>query len=164
MKKLFVASLLIAAVISVNAASTSTTVATTTCSNLVTLIRGPGTISSITFQSPSASVGSAQLYDSSTTALTYTNAAYTTVSAYATNLVSLWTNYYGRTNYVTNIVLMQLTNTVAASTNYFPLLLTMSAGTNTAVTYSGLNMNFQSGLAVTNTGAGTIQVTVGYTQ
>lgn len=165
MKKLFVASLLIASIVCVNAASTSTTVATTTCSNLVTLISGaPGTITSVVFTSPAASVGSAKLYDSSSTAITYTNASYTTVSSYATNYISSWTNYYGVVNNATNLVLMQVTNTVAASTNSVPLLLTMSAGTNTSVTYSGLNMNFQSGLAVTNTGAGTIQVTVNYTQ
>ena len=164
MKKLIiVASLMVA--LSINAAVTSTTVATTTCSNLVTFLSGGGTISSITFQSPPANVGSAKLYDSDTTSLTYTQAAYTTITVYATNLISSWTNYYGVVNNATNIVLMQATNTVAAVTNSpLPLLLTMTGGTNTTVTYSGINANFSRGLAVTNTGAGTITVTVTYTQ
>jgi hypothetical protein len=104
--------------------------------------------------------------DTPTNWLVFTNAAYSNTLSYATNYVITYTNYYGRTNNLTNIMLVDLTNNlVAATTNFFPQRVILSIPSNVAsVKYDQVNYYFNEGLWVTNSGPGAVSVTITYQQ
>jgi len=97
----------------------------------------------------------------------FTNSAYTNISSYGTNYTWTYTNYYGVTNTYTNSqpTLVDFSNSVAASTNAFPVVLVGSVASNgVAVTYTGMNTLFNNGLWVTNAGPGSATFTINYQQ
>jgi hypothetical protein len=131
--------------------------------NAVTTANGNIKVSQFILTSTNASGVSAQAFDSVTNLTTWTNAPYTQITQYATNQVTLWTNYFGATNYWTNIALVSVTNTVATTTNTYPIRFAGSAIANSSFTASG-TYYFNNGIWVTNTGAAGIKFTVTYTQ
>jgi hypothetical protein len=108
--------------------------------------------------------GSLQFFDTPYLGLAVTNAAYTSVTRYATNYVNTWTNFYGATNTWTNTVLQTTYVTNSAATNVLTSVYSFNCPTNGAVQYVGLSYTFLQGLVVTNSGNGTITLTVDYSQ
>lgn len=120
-----------------------------------------------------------QFVDTPTNLLVFATAAYTNIISYATNGVLVWTNFYGlaqSNNYVggtllTNYWLVDITNSVAAATNAYPIRAVIGAGPSSPLTILssafGPNFNqfyFDNGLWVTNSGvtASTAIVTITY--
>ena len=168
MKKLIILSSLLFAIASQAAILTVTNgLATTATATLPTLL-GNGAAFSVQYillTSVDTNVAVAGLYDVDyATNISYVTAAYTSVTRYATNYINTWTNYYGATNSWTNTVMQSVYVTNAASTNLLlpKYLLRSPAGTTTE--FELLNGKFGRGLVVTNAGAGTLNITVGYTQ
>lgn len=128
---------------------------------------GPVTITQIIMQY--TNVAALQLYDSPNGQMSFTNLAYTNTLTYATNVTNANTNYYGVTNYFTNVVLIDNTNNAnPATTNNFPLRMQLSV-TNGTVIADHVNYYFLNGLWITNTSTGAANiagptVTVTYTQ
>lgn len=144
--------------------TTTVTVPPNTFTNLLSL-SGSGyaivTSAAITANSTNASVS---FYDTTTNSLTYVVPAYTNITSYATNWVQTWTNYYGVTNSWTNISLVDVTNSVAASTNNYPVKIAAAALANTTTVLNPLYATFESGIYVTNTSTGIATVTIQYRQ
>lgn len=130
------------------------TISSGAVSNLVAALpSGAVQISRITLLSTTTSAGRVLIYDSPTNQFTYTNASYTIPVSYVTNYISTYTNYYGRTNSLTNVALIDTTATVAASTNLYPLRFTGQAGTNSSATFDGAWV-FNRGVWATNATVG----------
>jgi len=163
--KLAIIGLLLASSSAMASFTTTATVVAGGVANLLTLVNGSAKVSSVTIQANTTNNATITLFDSPTNVWTYVNPAYTNRSVYATNLIQgPFTNYYGATNYLTNLDLITVTNNViAASTNTYNSF-GFSATTNTAVTYSSLNLYFDHGLWLTNTGTGTVVFTIVYVQ
>lgn len=106
-----------------------------------------------------------QLLDAFTNWLAFTNVAYTNIITYGTNQVSSWTNFYGVVNSVTNTNIVDVANTVAATTNFFPARIQGSAPTNGgSIKFDNVNYYFSDGVWGTNTGAGKVTLTLTYQQ
>lgn len=135
MKKIFLGLLLLATTIAQGASYVSTTF---TNANTNAVITGYLAIKSITLaNSTSTGAATITLYDAPSTNLTYALSSYTnnTTSSVVTNKTR-WTNYFGA--YQTNSFLM-VTNTttvVAASTNLYPTLLSVSVPAGNTYTYT----------------------------
>ena len=104
------------------------------------------------------------LIDAPSTNLTFVNAAYTNKVSYGTNYNTTWTNFYGvtQTNYAAIVALIDVTNTVAASTNSYSTRLIAGAAANSTAVFNGVNYYFHSGVLVTNQGSGTATVVITY--
>jgi len=168
MKKLLISTCVaLALTFSVQAATTSFSVTSGAVSNISLLLGTGAKLSQIVLTSSSTTTGKAVLYDTTNIGLTNVVGAYTTITSYATNYVTTYTNYYGYTNSLTNISLVDITNSVAATTNALTPILTLTAPTNSTVTYSSLGVLFQNGITISNAtspGVGTITGTITYTQ
>lgn len=163
MKKLLLIGALVLASFAANAASLTTTIAAGGYSNLLSGFNGSATVSSIVLTSVSTNVGRVSLIDSPTNSTTYTSPAYDTIATYATNVITRWTNYYGVANSFTNVGIIDYTNSVAASTNNYPIRLTAQTGTNSTSLYSGVDYYFVNGVWATNLTTGSpITVTITY--
>jgi len=163
MKKL-IALILLGTVISANAASTTLTVAASGMSNILSSFQGNATITQVILTAPANNTASVIFVDSRTNQLSYTNAAYIGVASYVTNAITCWTNFFGSTNCITNVALVDITNTVAAATVTYPFRITATAPTNGSYTVGGVNYYFNNGIWVTNTGSGAATLTVTYVQ
>lgn len=104
------------------------------------------------------------VYDCPTNVFAYTNAAYTNIISYATNYISTWTNYYGATNSVTNISLVDATNNVAAQSNSYPQRMNLAFPSNSVTRLDNVNYYFYITPWVTNVGPGAISLTVTFQQ
>lgn len=160
MKKLLIA-LLVASGLSLTAKADSQafTIATATCSNLLS---APVKVTQIIYTAPANNNTSFKLIDSPTTTLTNIIGAYSTVTQYATNYVATYTNFFGVTNAWTNLALVSLTNTVTAQTNNFPVRADLAASTNNTIILNNVSYFFQQGLTITNTGAGNATLSITY--
>jgi len=160
MKKIlaFVASMVYG--LSVFAANTISTNIATTSSAFI--LQGDVAVSYITLSSPDTNTAACVVYDSPGNWIAQTNAAYYTITSFATNYITTWTNFYGATNNLTNVVLYTGITTNSATTNAMTPKLSLSTAAGTSSQFSGINMVFRSGICITNTGAGTIGVTIGY--
>ncbi|NBR87904.1 MAG: hypothetical protein EBS84_20245 [Proteobacteria bacterium] len=153
MKKLFVnvlvcVGLLLAAA---SAKAQSLTYSGSLSAGTTAIFTYPVNISKITVAGAGVGATTATFFDNSTTTTTYTNAAYTSMTSYPTNITSIITNSAG--NLQTNIYsgVFTTTTTVAANTNTFP---TVAAYTAPSTGINGPNlvsMNTVRGLAVTVT-------------
>lgn len=145
------------------AVSTTVVVQPNTYTNLLSLTGGSAivTFASVAANSTNASV---LFVDAPTNTLFYTNAAYTNITSYATNLITSWTNYYGVVNYATNITLLDVSNPVAAGTNLYNRPLSAAALAGTTTTLNPLNTQFEYGIWVTNNSSGIATVTIQYRQ
>jgi len=104
------------------------------------------------------------LVDAPSTNFTYVNAAYTNRLSYGTNWNTTWTNFYGvvQTNPIPIIALIDVTNTVAASTNSFSTRLIAGAAANSTAVFNGVNYYFDQGVLLTNMGSGNATVVITY--
>lgn len=135
-----------------------------TATNL-TLVPGAAKITQIIASCQGTNLSTFYIYDSPSNSFLYTNSAYSNILSYATNYVNTYTNYYGVTNITTNLNLVDITNSVAATTNTFPLRISASIPSNSVATiFSGVNYYFTSGAWATNSGSGAVTLTVTYQQ
>ena len=165
MKKLFIS--IVAAVLvvsSAQAATVSMTVKANTYTNLLAALNGSIKVSQIIVSAGGTPVTNLTFIDTPTNTYAIVNSAYTNTSVYATNYISLWTNYWGGTNYVTNLADVIITNSVAASTNNYPIRLVTSVLASTANQFNG-SYWFNNGIWVTNSVSnGDAVVTITYQQ
>lgn len=111
-------------------------------------------VSKITLTAPSANVVPAivQLYDSSTTNATFTNAAYTTVVTYPSNVVTTSISpLTGMTNIETNLMLVTGGVSVAAASNNPLPFRTFPVGAGQTVTYDVNTVNARGIMVMANT-------------
>ena len=163
MKRFYIVALAILGAVSLQAASITMTIPTATATNLLgNLFQGSAKITSVALTSTNA--GSFVAYDSPTNVWTYTTADYTNTVSYGTNYIYSWTNYYGVVNSWTNMTLVDVQNTVAASTNAYPARFALSCLANTTTSINPTSYVFENGVWVTNTSAYTINLTVTYQQ
>ena len=130
------------------------------------LIAGPSKVTQLISVGTTATNSSALLVDAATNTMTYVLGAYTNTVSYLTNQPVIYTNYWGVLNTNansggTNIVLVDVSNTVAVSTNSLSTVAVSAIGNQTVV-YNNLNQYFFRGLWVTNTGSGNMQVTASF--
>lgn len=162
--KLVVVGLLLFGTIESKAASTSVTVLAGVMTNFNLLVSAPLKVSQVIITSPTTNAASFQFIDTYTNWLKFTNVAYTNILSYATNWINTWTNFYGVTNSVTNLALIDVTNTVLGTTNLFNVNLIASSPTNTSTKFDNLNQTYLYGLWVTNTSPASGTITITYQQ
>lgn len=149
----------------VNAATTTLTITNGTMTNVTSLINGSLKVTQFVLTSSGTNYGTVSIYDTYTNKFLYTNAAYTNILTYATNYISVWTNYYGVTNTVTNSgSLIDVTNLVSGTTNSFPLRAVISTGTNASTTVNNPGIYFNDGIWVTNGSGSVLSLVVTYQQ
>ena len=150
------------------AASATVSVAGGVMTNFSLLVgNSPVKVTQVIITSAGTNQASVNMIDTYTNWLVYTNAAYSNTLTYVTNFVSVWTNYYGVTNTVTNSAsLIDVTNNlVAGTTNIFPVRMSISTPTNSSTKFDNVNYYFQNGVWVSNVLAGgTCSVTITYQQ
>jgi len=148
------------------AISNATTVALTVNPNSYTnLITGSAIVKQVILTSQSTNSAFALLIDSANkTNLSYVTLPYTNILSYATNLPVTWVDFYGATNWVTNIALVDISNSVAQTTNPYPIRLSVAAPANSSATFGPINYYFGSGVMVTNTSTNTISISLTYQQ
>jgi hypothetical protein len=130
-------------------------------------VNGPVKVTQIIISSSSTNVSNLEFVDTPTNTLTWTNAAYSNILSYATNVVTNYVNYYGRTNSYTNLSLVDVTNSVPAVTNNYNVALHPIITTNATATFQNVNYYFVNGLWITNVaapGSGPSTVTITYQQ
>jgi len=158
-KSLTVAGALALASLDAGAYTQSWTIPVAGCSNL---IGQNARVTQVVITAPTATNATLALYDSPNTNTSYVLAGYTNISTYATNLISVYTNFMGvlNTNTLYTNVLVDYTNNVAASTNSYPLRLQLTALSGTAAIADNVNYYFGQGVTATNTSTGTATVTL----
>lgn len=147
------------------ASSASVIMPTATATNVIgnsAAASGAVKITQIVLTSPANNTATVALYDTWTNIFTYSNAAYSTISSYATNLITCWTNFFGATNCITNIALVDYSNYVAAATNNLSPLVTLTAATNSTVILTDQQYFFNKGAFATNLGSGNATISVNY--
>jgi hypothetical protein len=130
------------------------------------LLTGPIKVTQLVVTATTATNTAGLLIDSPTNTLTYTLSAYTNTVSYLTNLPTIYTNYFGvlSTNADsggTNWVLVDVNQSVAASTNSYPTI-GVASPASTATTINNMNSYFFRGFGITNNSSGNMSVTVTY--
>lgn len=157
MKKLLALLALVSLLTLNSQAQNTTTIGATSGTNVV--LSAPYHLLSITALASVAQT--LDFYDSGTTNLFYTNAAYITRSSYATNITNIiagtaTTTGIPQTNIYSGIWTYSVTN--AASTNRFPIIATIILGANVPITMA-VDDRLIRGLAVTTTNSAVVNVT-----
>jgi len=164
MKKFIIALSIIGLAISLQAASVTVTVLPSTATNVLgNLFGGYAKITSVTLVANPTNTA-VVLYDAPTNNWSYTTPAYTNTISYATNYVNSYTNYYGVTTLITNLALVDVANTVAASTNTYPARVGVSALASTTTTINPTAYVFENGVWATNNSSGIATLTVSFVQ
>jgi hypothetical protein len=106
---------------------------------------------------------SAVFVDTPTNALSYVLPAYSNSVYYVTNYYVTYTNYYGVVqNTYTNLVQIDVTNSVPSTTNQYNQPLAIATLASTASTYYNLTAVFNRGMWITNNSSGIATLTVTY--
>lgn len=119
----------------------------------------PVHISSITVSGTSAGATTVTLYDNSAASTTYTNAAYTSVNRYSTNITSVITNTAGNLQTNTYTGYVTTTTTTAAATNTFPVVAAFTAGASLVNGPNTVDFNTLRGLVLSASTNATIEIT-----
>ena len=166
MKKLILSLFALVIAASTYGATVSYTVLTGTATNVLALNQsGFSRVTSVAIANANASGAvTLNMYDSPNATFVLTNAAYANIISYATNYVVFYTNYFGRTNGWTNTMLVDVTNTVAASTNVLQPKATFTAPALGTLVVNPVSYGFEYGIWVTNTSLSNAVITVTYTQ
>lgn len=151
---------------SVRAVTTTITLNGAAVTNIATLAGGSFTLLQATVTAPANSNVFLTIYDApaGNTNYKYTVGAYSNIVTYATNYITSWTNYYGYTNYLTNIAIVDVTNNNNSATATYPLVYIWNVNTNLTTTYQGLNTFFKQGMLITNNNNAAAVITLQYTQ
>lgn len=165
MKKILASLLIIGSIVAASAATITVTVPPAGFTNLLSVVGGVAKITQINVTASTATNTTVAILDTPTNALTYVVPAYTNRLIYGTNYTQIYTNYFGvlTTNIMTN-VLTSVSQTVAATTNNYPVRVTQSALASTTSSIDGVNYYFINGVWATNTSSGNASVTITYQQ
>lgn len=147
--------------LSAKAATITLNVAATGYTNALS---GSATITQFILTSISTNAANVSFVDSYTNSLWFTNGAYTTATSYATNYYNCYTNYFGGTNCITNVALVDIITTNAAAGVRFPVRINATAPTNSSVAFQGVNYYFNNGVWLTNSSSSVATVTITYQQ
>lgn len=166
MKKYLILALLglVTLVNSASAITISQSVLPNSMTNLLSVYNGAAQVSQIIITATTATNASVLFIDTPTNQLTYILGAYSNRVSYATNYVTSWTNYYGVAQSTTNLALIDITNSVASTTNFWPQRLSVAAAASTSARFDQVNYYFNQGIWITNTGSGNATVTITYHQ
>ena len=166
MKKLLTFVALIGLVAKLSAATVTIQLGAGAFTNIFGLNNGSAKVTQFLLTSTATNIASVMVVDTPTNWLSFTNKAYTNIISYPTNYIAVWTNYYGATNYWTNLTLVDITNTVAATTNSYPVRAYLTTATNSTLRVDQANYYFLDGVWVTNTtpNSSTAFLTITYTQ
>lgn len=107
---------------------------------------------------------SVTVYDAPTNTFSYTNASFVSVITYPTNVISTWTNFFGYTNTVTNVALVDVPITNAVTTNTYPQKIALSASAGNSTIQNNMSTYFESGVWATNTATNTGVLTITFIQ
>jgi len=112
----------------------------------------PVVINRIDVANATANTATITFIDAPGSTLTFTTAAYTNRLTYSTNIVTSWTAITGVTYTETNNVVYTIPNTVAAATNSFRALTTLTVPANSTASWipTGFSGYAAFGLAATN--------------
>lgn len=165
MKKFILASIAaLVLTLSSYAASTSFTVTTGASTNLWQVLgttNGGVKITSLV-TSTGNSAAAVQIYDAPQTNFLVVIPAYSNILSYATNYITIYTNFYGATNSFTNIALVDYTNSVATVTQSYIQRYNYTVPTNSSLKLDGSSFFIQ-GVGITNSGTGSANITMFYT-
>jgi hypothetical protein len=153
--------------------SSAQVVAIGSFTNLLAFTPNIGSVSvkQISISSLSTTNASALLFDVPTNSTVVTNAAYSNTGTYATNLVTIWTNFYNVVQSNTTLAVVDYSNNVPAGTNSVQpkLAIATAAGTTTTYTFSPASnigtsggYYFDQGIWVTNTSLSPLAITITY--
>lgn len=159
MKKYIVSLVAIVAGFSVASAASTASITVAPLSS-ATVLSGGAKVSQLVVQANTATNTSVTFIDAPTNSFLYTNAAYVSTTSYATNLIWGYTNYWGAVTSVTNLVLVDINVTNAATANAYPTRTVASALASTSTRADNVNYQFLNGVQVTNTSTGSAIVTV----
>lgn len=164
MKKILISALMgVSLVAGAGSAISTVTVLPNGMTNVLNVVNGFAKVTQVVVASATGTNTLVYMYDTPTNALSFTTPAYTNFISYATNVVYSTTNYVGATTTFTNLQLVDVTNSVSASTAAYQMRLSGSALAGTATTYNG-TYQFNNGMWVTNASTGTATIIVTYQQ
>ena len=147
--------------LSLNAATLSQVFTNNSFTNVTGLSPRPTVVTQLLIANTNASAVQLAFYDTVTNQLVTTNLAFTNTLTYLTNSTNSITNYYGVTNYFTNIVIVDNTNNFnAATTNTLAPKLVIEVGANTSYKADAVNYYFLYGLWVSNSAPSNATVSV----
>lgn len=112
----------------------------------------PVTVNRIDVANSTTNSATITFFDAPGATLTFTTAAYTNRLTYSTNIITSWTAITGVTYTETNNVVYTIPNTVAAATNTFRALTTITVPANSTASWipTGFSGSAGFGLAATN--------------
>lgn len=154
-----------AMLLSLGAFGQSFSVSKTIVGNTITnILSGASLVTDVQLTAPTAGAVTVQAIDNVTNSLRMINPAYTNRLTYPTNLLDIYTNYYGviTTNAFTNVLYVVTNNPVAAATNTIAPTFTIGASGNSSASYADVNYRFNYGLWVTNTSPSNATITITY--
>lgn len=152
--------LLFAAMLSLSAFGATATI-TQSAAGTNSILAASASLRSLTLVNASGSAVAVKFFDAPSTALTYTNAAWTTIGWTAGTTTNIYTNILGNIETNTYTTVTQTTSTNAASTNSFATVLSLSIPASTTVTWEPASPLYLSrGLLITNGAA--VSGTVSY--
>lgn len=154
----FAAVLSIVAAAGIQAASKSSTITGAGTNSFLTI---PVKIQQILAINTGTQAVTLTFIDAASTNLTFTNASYTTYVPTVSWFTNMYTNTLGLGLTVSNAyqVVSNVSTTVAASTNNYPVLLSILVPTNTPVTYAPIGgITANRGILLTNKDSVTISV------
>lgn len=162
MKRILSLIALVALTFNIQAVSVTATVAGNSKTNILALMpSGIAKVTSLSTANNGAAVQTLSFYDSPDGSYFFTNAAYITTSSYPSNYSVFYTNYFGVVQGITNIMLVDVTNTVAATTQInWPVRAVTVLPASTTTTMYPVNYLFDAGVWVTNSGANSVTITI----
>jgi hypothetical protein len=137
------------------ARTTSTVAAQLPANSSSSVTNGGGNLVSITVINTNTTANlTISFYDSPSTNINYTNAAYTNYIMVTSTTNEIYTNVVGRLNTNTYSVSTITNQTVSANTNNFPLITTIVVPTNSTAVWPASGTRFVRGITSTNNNTG----------
>lgn len=128
-------SLLAVALVALNLTTYATDYSGAITTGNTRIFSGPGKLTVISITASSAAAITINFYDAATNQVVYTNAAYTTVASYVTNLTTYYTNTQGYIQTNTRSALWNYESSVAADTNVaYPIIASVTVPASATVT------------------------------
>ena len=159
MKKLLIVASALLVALNVVAETKTLFVTTSGYSNVLS---GPVKITQFVLTSSATNYATLRFYDAPGNSTIYTNPATIDVQTYATNLITTYTNFFGVTNSITNLVIVDIARTNVATTNTYDVRMVATVPTNTTQVIDGVNYYFQNGVLVSNIAGGYANFTITY--
>lgn len=162
--KQFILSVLVASLMTFGVVAQQSASVTIPANGFTNFTINPGQLLVVGMVINSAGSNTLQFVDTPAKTLLWTNSSFVYTGTYVSNVVTTWTNYYGVTNSYTNNALVRYSITNATTTNSWPVRLTTAATASGLQNLTPLNVAFDYGLFITNSGPTNATVTISYVQ